>query len=206
MPSPRMCCAKCWIAGAPRRLSLVARTERERARRIRAAPSGHLDGAPDVRPTSPTRTGRMCPSACRDGAPGRRVSSLLRPAVAVHLPLPFKRRLTCRRAVDVPAAGAWANAAHETVLRPRRTASMTFRAHTHPIAWLFGALAFAAAAWPSLAGAQAGAPIEAVAHTPALRLIYLANEGVMLEGDWPGADRRPVWRRVADIPCAADRA
>jgi L-ascorbate metabolism protein UlaG (beta-lactamase superfamily) len=42
-------------------------------------------------------------------------------------------------------------------------------------------LALTAAAWPSLAGAQASPPTEA-AHAPVLRLTYLANEGVMLEG------------------------
>lgn len=53
---------------------------------------------------------------------------------------------------------------------------MSHRSRTHLAAWRRAVLAVAAVAWPSLAVAQTGPP------TDALRLTYLANEGVLLEG------------------------
>jgi L-ascorbate metabolism protein UlaG (beta-lactamase superfamily) len=53
---------------------------------------------------------------------------------------------------------------------------MSHGSRTHSAAWRRAVLAFAALACPSLAVAQTSRP------TDALRLTYLANEGVMLEG------------------------
>ena len=53
---------------------------------------------------------------------------------------------------------------------------MNHDSRTRSAAWRCAVLALAAVAYPSLAVAQTSPP------TDALRLTYLANEGVMLEG------------------------